>query len=481
MTMLPLLGIEAEYLTTDSRKAGPGAVFLAYPGEHADGRAYIAQAIAQGASGVLWESAGFAWQAEWNVPNAAVANLRAEAGAIADAFYGRPSQALNMIGITGTNGKTSCSHWLAIALTHLGRKTAAIGTLGNGFPGSLADAVNTTPDPVLLHALLADYRTQGANGAAMEVSSHGLAQGRVNGVAFDIAMLTNLSRDHLDYHGDMRAYADAKRRLFYWPGLKSMVVNADDDFGAELLEECEGRDVRILSYGLQTGDVRGQGLQFKGDGLAMDVITPVGRAHVEARLMGRFNAYNLLAVLATLLACDIPLAEAVEALRDVTPVAGRMQTLGGGTQPLVVIDYAHTPDALEKALEAARLHSGGHVVTVFGCGGDRDRAKRPLMGEAAGKGSDLVVLTSDNPRSEDPLSIINDALPGLQRTNTKYVLEPDRRRAIAMALSDAQAGDIVIIAGKGHERTQTTREGVFPFDDFEVAREELNKLGYQKS
>ena len=470
MSALAQLGIQAEKLTTDSRKAGPGSVFLAYPGENADGRQYIAQAVAQGVSGVLWEREGFAWADEWQVPNAPVANLRAAAGHIASEFFDEPSHQMHMIGITGTNGKTSCSHWLSTALTKLGRKTAAIGTLGNGFPGALSEAVNTTPDPVLLHGMLADYLAQGAQAAAMEVSSHGLVQGRVNGVAFNVAVLTNLSRDHLDYHGDMKAYADAKRKLFYWPGLECMVVNTDDDFGAELAEDAEGRALKVITYGLNSGDVRGQHLELHGAGLAMDVVTPVGNARLEAALMGRFNAYNLLAVLAALLASDVSLKDAIGVLKEMRPVAGRMQTLGGGELPLVVVDYAHTPDALEKVLAALREQARGKLICVFGCGGNRDKGKRPLMGEAASRLADRVVVTSDNPRNEDPQDIIRQVLEGM---GGNYETEPDRAAAIDLALKEAQAGDIVLIAGKGHEDYQEIAGVKYPFDDREVAKRVL--------
>ncbi|MEZ0238843.1 MAG: UDP-N-acetylmuramoyl-L-alanyl-D-glutamate--2,6-diaminopimelate ligase [Methylophilaceae bacterium] len=469
-SLLSQLGVKATQLTTDSRKAGPGSIFLAYPGESADGRKYIPQAVARGAAGILWEHEGFEWESEWSIPNLPVANLRAQAGVIADEFHGHPSRKLRMIGITGTNGKTSCSHWLAEALTRLGRKTAAIGTLGNGFPGELSEAINTTPDPVLLHGMLAEYVTKGAAGAAMEVSSHGLAQGRVNGVHFDVAVLTNLSRDHLDYHGDMAAYAEAKKKLFYWPDLGCMVLNTDDDFGAEFADDAEGRDLRVLTYGLQTGDVRGQNLELHGDGLAMDVVTPSGNARLEVRLMGRFNAYNLLAVLAVLLASDVPLHEAVAALKDVKPVAGRMQTLGGGEKPLVVIDYAHTPDALEKVLVALREQTAGRLICVFGCGGNRDKGKRPLMGEAASRLADKVIVTSDNPRHEDPASIINEVIAGM---SGDYHVEADRAAAIDRAIGDARPGDVVLIAGKGHEDYQDIGGIKLPFDDREVARRML--------
>jgi UDP-N-acetylmuramyl-tripeptide synthetase len=473
MTALERLGIQAEKLTTDSRKAGPGSVFLAYPGENADGRKYIAQAVVQGVSGVLWEQDGFAWEDEWAVPNAPVTNLRAEAGNIASEFHGRPSNKMHMIGITGTNGKTSCSQWLSTALTRLGRKTAAIGTLGNGFPGALSEAINTTPDPVLLHGMLADYLAQGAQGVAMEVSSHGLVQGRVNGVAFNVAVLTNLSRDHLDYHGDMQAYADAKRKLFYWPGLECMVVNGDDEFGGELAADAAGRDIKVITYGLNSGDVRGEHLELHGNGLAMDVVTPFGNARLEAALMGRFNAYNLLAVLAVLLVSNVPFSDAIRVLKEMRPVAGRMQTLGGGALPLVVVDYAHTPDALEKVLAALREQTRGKLICVFGCGGNRDKGKRPLMGAAASNFADRVVVTSDNPRNEDPQDIISQVLEGM---GGNYETEPDRAAAIDLALQDAQAGDIVLIAGKGHEDYQEIAGVKYPFDDREVAKRVLEGI-----
>ena len=370
-------------LTADSRKVDAETLFMAYPGERLDGRDFIAQAVAQGAAAVLWERESFAWNPSWQVPNAGVMGLRAHAGEVADAFYGQPSSKLWMVGVTGTNGKTSCSHWLSQAFTALGRKTAAVGTLGNGFPGALSEAVNTTPDPILLHSMLAEYLAQGAAGVAMEVSSHGLVQGRVNGVHFDVAVLTNLSRDHLDYHGDMAAYAAAKKQLFRWPGLGCAVLNADEAFGREIAEELRDADVRVMTYGLQGGDVRGSGLVLDQNGMRMDVTTPMGQARLEVAVVGKFNASNLLAVLATLLASEVSLAEAVEVLNAVKPVAGRMQRLGGQGKPLVVVDYAHTPDALEKVLAALREQTGGKRVCVFGCGGDGDKGKRPLMGEAA--------------------------------------------------------------------------------------------------
>lgn len=474
LAQLAAQGVIPATITSDSRSVEAGSLFVAYPGERTDGRNFIAQAIAQGAAAVLWEREGYTWNRDWHIPNLAVAGLRAQAGAIADEFYGQPSRQLWSIGITGTNGKTSCSHWLAHAMTRLGRKTAAVGTLGNGFPGALAPALNTTPDPVLLHGMLADYLRQGATGVAMEVSSHGLSQGRVSGMRFDMAVFTNLTRDHLDYHGDMASYADAKRQLFDWPELKHAVINADDEYGAQLIDKLGGGSVKVWSYGLQAGEVRGRNLVLDGNGLAMDIATPVGEIRLQAPLLlGRFNAYNLLAVLAALLASGVTAEDAARTLRLVEPVAGRMQRLGGGRAPLVVIDYAHTPDALEKVLAALREQTGGRLICVFGCGGNRDKGKRPLMGEAASSLADSVIVTSDNPRHENPADIIDDIIVGMRGN---YQVEVDRASAIQEAITAAAACDVVLIAGKGHEDYQEIGGAKLPFSDAEVARRVLEAM-----
>ena len=470
LTQLAALGVKPQHLTADSRQVSPGSLFLAYPGESRDGRSFIAQAVAQGAAAVLWERDGYQWNDAWQLPNLAVADLRREAGLIADAFYAQPSRRMWMIGVTGTNGKTSCSQWLAQALTSLGRKSAVIGTLGNGFPAALSEAVNTTPDPILLHGMLAQYLKQGAVAAAMEVSSHGLDQGRVNGVHFDVAVFTNLTRDHLDYHGDMASYGAAKKQLFQWPGLGCAVLNIDDAFGAALAAELAGSDVRVLSYGLDGGLISGRGLQLGECGLSMEIETPYGSAHLETGLLGRFNAYNLLAVLAALLASEVELTAAVAALAALQPVAGRMQRLGGGTLPTVVIDYAHTPDALEKVLFSLREQTPGQLVCVFGCGGNRDKGKRPLMGRVASMLADHVVVTSDNPRHEPPLDIINEILGGM---GGNYLVEPDRAAAIELAIAQAKPGDVVLLAGKGHEDYQQIGDRKLPFSDADVARRVL--------
>lgn len=473
--ILERLGITVGELTSDSRKAMPGTVFAAYPGEVRDGRDFIAQAVARRADGVLWEADHYQWDPALDIPNAGVAGLKTRIGEIAAYVYGEPSHALHMVGVTGTNGKTSVAHWVAQAFTQLGRKTAVVGTVGNGFPsvgttpGALTPALNTTPDAIELQQRLAAYRQQGAVACAMEVSSHGLAQGRVNGTRFNVAVLTNLSRDHLDYHGNMETYADAKARLFNWPGLQWVVVNVDDEFGRRL--ESETRPARVAGYGFQRGAVVGEKLHLSQAGLHLRVHTDWGNVEFDVPLLGRFNAANLLAVLTTLLVSDVKLDDACQALAHVTPPPGRMQTLGGNEHPLVVVDYAHTPDALEKVLATLReIAGGGRLICVFGCGGNRDKGKRPLMGRATAKGADEIWVTSDNPRNEDPHHIIQDILAGM---NGKPHVEPDRARAIFEAIGGAHQGDVVLIAGKGHEDYQEVAGERLPFSDVAVAKKAL--------
>lgn len=463
-------GVQVTHITGDSRQVRPGSVFLAYPGEKSDGRAYIAQAISQGAAAVLWEQQGYQWREREQVPNLAVPGLRTASGFLADDFYGQPSKALWMIGITGTNGKTSCSQWLAQALNRLGRKAAVIGTLGNGFPGALSAAINTTPDPILLHGMLAEYLKQGATAAVMEVSSHGLDQGRVNGVHFDVAVFTNLSRDHLDYHKDMASYGAAKRKLFEWPGLSACVINADDAFGREMADTLAASGKRVLTYGLEAGDVRGHDLALTDHGIQMRIDGPYGRADLRAEVVGRFNAYNLLAVLSTLLVSGVPLQEAVLAMTQIRSAPGRMQQVGGGNKPLVVVDYAHTPDALEKVLTALRGQVKGKLICVFGCGGDRDAGKRPLMGKVADGIADEVIVTSDNPRSEDPQAIIQSIVADM---TGDYRIEAERAVAISLAIESAKPGDVVLLAGKGHEDYQEIAGVRYPFSDMSVAQRAL--------
>ena len=463
-------------LVTDSRKVMPGDTFVAYRGDSADGRDFIGRAIEAGASSILWEKKDFSWNPAWNVPNLAVENLREKSGEIADRVYGRPSEKLWVIGVTGTNGKTSCTHWIAQSLTRLGKKTAVIGTLGNGFPGNLAPSSHTTPDAVTIHGFFSDYLNEGAQCVAMEVSSHALAQGRVNGVRFDVAMLTNLTRDHLDYHGDMDAYAATKARLFGRPELRYSVLNADDSFGFEIMKRPSHAEK--VAYGLsemkEKMQVRGKNLRFQGGMLSMDVESSWGRGILSCPATGRFNASNMLGVLGVLLSSGYGMEESTDALSKIEAVPGRMEQMGGREAPLVVVDYAHTPDALENVLNALREIASGKLICVFGCGGDRDRGKRPVMGKIASRLSDRVVVTSDNPRSESPEAIIKEIVAGM---DGHCSVIPDRAVAIRTAIHDAEIDDLVLIAGKGHEDYQEIKGKKFPFSDRMMALESLRSWG----
>jgi len=484
---LDKLDVPVTRLVTDSRAVMHGDTFVAYPGENADGRQFIGQAIAQGANAVIWEAQHFSWDAAWRIPNLGISDLRHKAGWLADIVYGAPSEKLRMIGVTGTNGKTSTSHWIAHALNEVGQKCALIGTLGNGFADALEPSINTTPDAIRVHGLLAGYLRDGAQAVAMEVSSHALAQGRVNGVRFDVALLTNLSRDHLDYHGDMESYAASKRRLFDWEHLKYAVLNVDDAFGAELAEQMQDMAVEVIGYGisetaLQLAESLGIRMvyarveQMSGQGLQLRLHTSWGGGLLRSELVGRFNASNLLGVLAVLLACGNNLDDTVAVLGRVQAATGRMQRLGSAQQPTVIVDYAHTPDALEKVLLALREvsaaeNSNGRLVCVFGCGGDRDRGKRAMMGLVAERFADHCIVTSDNPRSEQPEDIIAEVLGGMQGTNHETIVE--RAAAIRHAIAQARHDDIVLVAGKGHENYQEINGVRHPFSDVAVAQQAL--------
>ncbi|MDH2916113.1 MAG: UDP-N-acetylmuramoyl-L-alanyl-D-glutamate--2,6-diaminopimelate ligase [Gallionella sp.] len=482
---LKKLGVNIARLVSDSRAVQVGDTFVAYPGTQADGRRFIAQAIASGANAVIWDAQDFKWNDEWQVPNLAVHDLRHQAGVIADQVYGQPSQKLWMVGVTGTNGKTSISHWLAKSFSGVERKCALLGTLGNGFSGALQTTVNTTPDALLVQGLLSEYEQQGAQAAVMEVSSHALTQGRVNGVHYDVALLTNLTRDHLDYHGDMQSYAAAKRRLFDWTSLKHAVLNLDDAFGAELAESLKDTSVEVIGYGLSDESLQlaeclgirmvyGNLTQMDAQGLSLKLHTSWGGTEMHSKLIGRFNASNLLGALAVLLVSKVAMEDAVRELGLQKAVAGRMQTLGGKEAPAVVVDYAHTPDALEKVLSTLRevtASSGGKLICVFGCGGDRDRGKRPMMGTVVSKYADVRIITSDNPRSEDPRSIIESIVSGM---SGDYQVIEDRARAITHAIEKAKPNDTVLLAGKGHEDYQEIAGVRLPFSDSEIASRALS-------
>lgn len=493
LELLENLGVKVTRLVTDSRAVQRGDTFVACPGEKVDGRQFINQAIERGANAVIWESQHFAWNDVWQIPNLGVADLRHKVGWLADAVNGVPSQNLRMVGITGTNGKTSTCHWVAQALSDNSIPCALIGTLGNGFSGELQASANTTPDAVRVHALLADYLGAGARAVAMEVSSHALAQGRVNGVSFDVALLTNLSRDHLDYHGDMQSYAASKRKLFNWDQLKYAVLNLDDEFGAELAGQLRSDSVEVIAYGMSDAALQlagqlgirmvyGHLVEMSGQGLRLDVHTSWGGAQFDSPLVGRFNAANLLGVLAVLLVSDIGLNDAVRSLSKVQAVPGRMQRLGTAQQPTVIVDYAHTPDALEKVLLALRevcperddavaASNESKLICVFGCGGDRDGGKRPMMGRVAERFSDHCIVTSDNPRSEDPQRIIDEVVGGMTAGNHEVIV--DRAAAIERAIAMARQNDTVLVAGKGHEDYQEIGGVRYPFSDVTVTQQAL--------
>jgi UDP-N-acetylmuramoyl-L-alanyl-D-glutamate--2,6-diaminopimelate ligase len=445
---------------------------LAYVGEKVDGRQYIGDAIKNGASAVLWDAEGFDWPANWDVENIAIKQLRMQAGYIGSQFYKNPSSKMWMIGVTGTNGKTSITQWLSQCFNYLNRKTAVIGTLGNGLPENTAQTNNTTPDALLLQGMLADYVKQDAKVVAMEVSSHGLHQGRGNGVHFDVAVLSNLTRDHLDYHGTFEEYAVAKRRLFEAKDLRFAVLNVDDDFGQTLADELADTSTVVVTYGIGRGEIRASDIRFENSYFTFLAITPQGNADIKVNLIGRFNVFNVLAVLATLLVSQVSLLDAVAAIGQIKAAPGRMQTMGGGKLPLVVIDYAHTPDALEKVLTTLKAQARSKLICVFGCGGNRDVGKRPLMGKVASDIANAVVVTSDNPREENADDIIQDIVRSMIGN---FAIEPDRAKAISLAISTAKAGDIVLIAGKGHENYQDIGGFKLPFSDVEQAELVLKK------
>jgi len=451
-------------LALDSRRVAPGELFLAYPGSRADGRAFIDEAVARGAAAVAFDPVGFDYR-ESRVPGIPVAGLAGRASEIAARFYGRPSEALHVTGVTGTNGKTSCVHFLAQALQRLDATPRMLGTLGGGEVWRPRQGQLTTPDPLDLQRLLREFVDAGATHAVMEVSSHALAQGRVAAVAFDAAVFTNLSRDHLDYHADIDEYAAAKKSLFRMPALRCAVVNADDPVGRDIAAEA---GVPVVTFGEQ-GMVRAEAVAVGETGLSLNVAGPRGTLSLSVPLVGRINVANLLAVAGLLLEMGFEPPRVARALNGLRPVPGRMELFQPRQDgPTAVVDYAHTPDALDRALASVREHCRAELWCVFGCGGDRDRGKRPEMGRIAERRADRVVVTNDNPRSEPPARIAADVVAGMRR-RPQVVL--DRRRAIATALEAARPADWVLIAGKGHETRQIIGDEAAHFDDREVVAE----------
>jgi len=472
--------LEIASVAYDSRKVTPGALFVAIRGEHADGNRFVGDALGRGAVAVVSEhprpgeaSSGAAW-IRVDEPRKALALIAAN-------FYGRPTAAMELVGITGTNGKTTTSFVMDSILRAAGHSTGLFGTILCRTPKSEAAAKFTTPESLELQKFFAQVRGEGGTHVSMEVSSHALALDRVWGCRFSAAIFSNLTRDHLDFHKTMEGYGAAKRRLFEGTGAGKPavgVVNRDDP-AANIFSELA---TRTITYGLGPGcDVTTKRFSPAFTGLEFTAQTPEGKIEVASPLVGKINVYNLLAATAAAVGMGVPREAIEQGIRECRSVPGRFERVDCGQPFLVIVDYAHTDDALRNLLQTAReLNKSGRIITVFGCGGERDRTKRPLMGEAAGALSDLVVLSSDNPRGEDPLNIINDALVGLQRTACEYVIEPERARAVALAIERARPGDLVLLAGKGHETYQILRDRTIDYDDREEARRMLAALGYQK-
>lgn len=482
-TVLPLLNAKVQNgvcVSADSRKIRAGDIFIAYQGEYADGRAYIQAAIEQGASFVFWEDDGkFQWCDEWQVPHQGIEDLRCRAGMLAAKLYDTELAKPVVWGVTGTNGKTSITQWLAQASDILndGQSCAVIGTVGNGFWHHLRETTHTTPDAVSIQTLLNEFTQQGAKHVAMEVSSHGLDQFRVNGVSFRSAIFTNLTRDHLDYHSSMQEYGAVKSRLFFWQGLQHAVINSDDEYGAILAHSLKQKQpsLQVYTYGFN-GQADICITEFSGSnaGMRVKLQTPWGNGTVQTCLLGRFNAQNLAACVGLLCANGYDFEQVLMALEQIRPAMGRMDCIIQANRPLVVVDYAHTPDALEKALLTLReiQQENSRLWCVFGCGGNRDRGKRPLMGAVAAANSDCVVVTSDNPRMEEPQAIIDDILPAVGQAT---MVEVDRRKAIEQTIFQAASQDIILIAGKGHENYQDILGVKHHFSDFEIAQSALDQ------
>ncbi|MDH5484845.1 MAG: UDP-N-acetylmuramoyl-L-alanyl-D-glutamate--2,6-diaminopimelate ligase [Gammaproteobacteria bacterium] len=480
---IPVTGI-----CMDSRKVRPGDVFVALAGETEHGLAYAEAAVNSGAVAVICDRKFDQYCQQvlsllmTRVICVPILNLKERLGEIASRFYAEPTKDIYTIGITGTDGKTSVSHFIAQALNDETHTSAVIGTVGNGMLGELSQTSHTTPNVIDVHRLFSEFRDAGVTQVAMEVSSHGLDQGRVDGVDFDVAVLTNLGRDHMDYHGDMDAYSAAKKSLFERPELRAIVVNIDDAFGRQLAADLQGA-VETWVYGIAPDVFHGarhyvfaSNIEASPDGIKMQVRCPSGEATVALRLMGEFNAYNAMATLAVMLIQKIPFKDAIQRLQQLRPIAGRMEIYASGDGPRVVVDYAHTPQALSSALSALRQHCTGKIICVFGCGGDRDKGKRPLMAQAAEQYADKIIVTDDNPRSEAPQIIVSEILGGFSSQSNVEIIH-DRKQAIECAMSAAKPGDMVLIAGKGHEDYQIIGQQRHFFSDAQVVTDLLGVTG----
>jgi UDP-N-acetylmuramoyl-L-alanyl-D-glutamate--2,6-diaminopimelate ligase len=471
----------------DSRKVKPGAVFVAMKGGSTDGNRYVEKAVAAGALGIITDSSNtfdhlLVYQA--GVPVLEVEHGRRALAEASSAYFGHPERKLAATGITGTNGKTTTAFLIEALLNAAARTTVLVGTIEYHVAGDARPSVHTTPESRDLFELMAEGAARGATELVTEVSSHGLDQGRALGLNFDVAVFTNLTRDHLDYHGTMEQYFAAKRLLFdgtVYPAPRVAVVNAHDPQAKQLAAAARKAGAEIRTYGIGEGDWRAASYALTPGGAVLELETPAGSAKVISHLAGEVNILNLLAAFTAAHARGVPFADLVESVPRLKPVPGRFQSVDAGQPFTVIVDYAHTDDALRNLTALARqmtAKSGRRVIALFGCGGDRDRTKRPKMGQAAAAGSDFVVATSDNPRSEDPMAILAEVEPALKASGIQYVIEPDRALAIRLALAAAAPGDVVLIAGKGHEKEQILAGRTIPFDDTETALTVLKELGY---
>ncbi|HKQ88433.1 MAG TPA: UDP-N-acetylmuramoyl-L-alanyl-D-glutamate--2,6-diaminopimelate ligase [Candidatus Acidoferrales bacterium] len=475
--------VELRSVAYDSRKVQPGGIFFALRGAKSNGLEFVANALRAGAIAVAAESArpeSVPAETAW-VELQPGSDRRMLAQAAAN-FYRHPADALKLVGVTGTNGKTTTTFLVDAILRAAGFTSGLIGTTGYRTPAGEKSALNTTPESLDLQEMFAEIRDAGGTHATLEASSHALAMDRLSGCHFAVAIFTNLTRDHLDYHKTFEEYFAAKRRLFEGTGAgapDAAVINTDDPYGARL----DGFAKKTLTYGLKgSPSVTAKKVSLGFGGLQFTAQTPTGKIQVDSSLVGRINVYNILAAIGAAVALEIPSLKIEEGIARLQGVPGRFERIDEGQPFLVVVDYAHTDDALRNLIATARdINAGARIITLFGAGGERDRAKRPMMGDAAGSASDMVVLTSDNPRSEDPLLIINDVVVGLQKANASYRIEPDREKAIGIAFDEARAGDIVLLAGKGHETYQVLRDGPVPFDDREKARAILRRKGYSRT
>jgi len=463
----------------DSRRVRPGDAFVAMRGETTDGNAYVAQALERGAAAIYTDSQETFTELNGRVEVKLVENGRRALAELAAEVYGHPERALKVSAVTGTNGKTTTAWLLEQMLRSVGRKCVLIGTIETHVGDEIRASAHTTPEASDLYKLFADGVAAGCTEVVMEMSSHALAQERVWGIPVDVAIFTNLTQDHLDYHGSMEAYAEAKARLFEGVGAESprvSVMNVDDFFGTIVARDRPHR--QLMTYGTEwAGTHRAKNARLAAGKTHFDFVTPEATVAIDSPLTGRVNIYNLLAASCAALARGLSLEQIAAAAKNLRQVPGRFQTVPNDLGITVVVDYAHTEDALKNLITLAReLVRDRRVITLFGCGGDRDRSKRPKMGRAAGEGSDLVVLTSDNPRSEDPAVILDEALAGVRQTDAECIVEMDRATAIGIAIRAARKGDIVLLAGKGHEKVQILRDGTIPFDDVEVAAQILKEM-----